>query len=188
MTATPRVFGEEARRKAAEADAVLADMNDEAVYGPELHRLGFGDAVEADLLTDYKVVVLAVDEQYVAENFQHAMATSGEIALGDAAKLLGCWNGLAKHFVDPAEREADPAPMRRAVAFAKDIKRLQAGHPRPSRCWSTAPSTATRRGRPPAGEDRGSRPCTSTARWASRSATSTSPGSRPTPRTTPAGC
>ena len=122
MTATPRVFGEEVRRKASEAEAVLADMNDETVYGPELHRLGFGDAVDADLLTDYKVVVLAVDEQYVAENFQQAMATSGEIALGDAAKLLGCWNGLAKHFVDPAEREADPAPMRRAVAFAKDIK------------------------------------------------------------------
>jgi predicted helicase len=122
MTATPRVFGEEARRKASEADAVLADMNDEATYGPELHRLGFGDAVEADLLTDYKVLVLAVDEQYVAENFQQAMATSGEIALGDAAKLLGCWNGLAKHFVDTAERETDPLPMRRAVAFAKDIK------------------------------------------------------------------
>ena len=122
MTATPRVFGEEVRRKAGEADAVLADMNDEATYGPELHRLGFGDAVEADLLTDYKVLVLAVDEKYVAENFQHAMATSGEIALGDAAKLFGCWNGLAKHFLDPGEQDSDPAPMRRAVAFAKDIK------------------------------------------------------------------
>jgi predicted helicase len=122
MTATPRVFGEEVRRRAADADAVLADMNDEAVFGPELHRLGFGEAVEADLLTDYKVVVLAVDEKYVAENFQQAMATSGEIALGDAAKLLGCWNGLAKHFVDPVEREVDPQPMLRAVAFAKDIR------------------------------------------------------------------
>jgi hypothetical protein len=73
-------------------------------------------------LSDLHVVYKSVDEQYVAENFQHAMATSGEIALGDAAKLLGCWNGLAKHFVDPAEREADPTPMRRAVAFAKDIR------------------------------------------------------------------
>jgi len=124
MTATPRVFGEEVKRKAAEADAVLADMNDDAVYGPELHHLGFGDAVEADLLTDYKVVVLAVDEKYVAENFQTAMAASGEIALGDAAKLLGCWSGLGKRFADPvdlSERHADRSPMRRAVAFAKDI-------------------------------------------------------------------
>ncbi len=132
MTATPRVFGEEVRRRASEADAVLADMGDEATYGPELHRLGFGDAVEADLLTDYKVLVLAVDEQYVADNFQAAMATSGELALGDAAKLIGCWNGLAKNFgprqvhdTDEAlERvaPADDVPMRRAVAFAKDIR------------------------------------------------------------------
>ncbi|MCM3516245.1 type ISP restriction/modification enzyme [Nocardioides sp. P86] len=127
MTATPRVFGEEAKRKAVDADAVLADMNDETIYGPELHRLGFGDAVEADLLTDYKVLVLAVDQSYVAENFQQAMASTGEIALDDAAKLIGSWNGLAKNFGSTAAGSddtagVDRAPMKRAVAFAKDIR------------------------------------------------------------------
>ncbi|MDH2415806.1 type ISP restriction/modification enzyme [Nocardioides sp. CER19] len=124
MTATPRVFGEEVKRKATEAEAILADMADETVYGPEFHRLGFGDAVEADLLTDYKVLVLAVDEEYVAENFQNAMATGGEIALGDAAKLIGCWNGLAKHY-GTADQDAEGGnlkSMKTAVAFAKDIK------------------------------------------------------------------
>jgi predicted helicase len=124
MTATPRVFGDEVKRKAADAEAILADMADEAAFGPEFHRLGFGDAVEADLLTDYKVLVLAVDEEYVAENFQNAMATGGEIALGDAAKLIGCWNGLAKHY-GSAQHESEGGtlkPMKTAVAFAKDIK------------------------------------------------------------------
>lgn len=121
MTATPRVFGDAVRKKATDAEAVLADMGDETIFGPELHRLGFGDAVEADLLTDYKVLVLSVDESYVAEHFQSAMAQSGEIALGDAAKLIGCWNGLRKHF-GPGDLAGDDAPMRRAVAFAKDIK------------------------------------------------------------------
>ncbi|MGF9753763.1 type ISP restriction/modification enzyme [Microvirga sp. 0TCS3.31] len=122
MTATPRVFGDDVRRKATDAEAVLADMGNTAIYGPELHRLGFGDAVEADLLTDYKVLVLSVDETYVAENFQSAMAQSGEIALGDAAKLIGCWNGLRKNFGAGDLEGDDGQPMRRGVAFAKDIK------------------------------------------------------------------
>ncbi|GGO94055.1 helicase [Nocardioides phosphati] len=122
MTATPRVFGDEVKRRATDAEAILADMGDEETYGPELHRLGFGDAVEAGLLTDYKVLVLAVEEQYVAENFQQAMANSGEIALGDAAKLLGCWNGLAKNYGSADLASDNRIPMRRAVAFAKDIR------------------------------------------------------------------
>ncbi|CCG02456.1 DEAD/DEAH box helicase [Blastococcus saxobsidens] len=130
MTATPRVFGEEVKRKATDADAVLADMGNADVFGPELHRLGFGQAVEADLLTDYKVLVLAVDEKYVAENFQQAMANSGEIQLDQAAKLIGCWNGLAKNFgpgaSDDDARAVDKAPMRTAVAFAQHIKASKA--------------------------------------------------------------
>lgn len=121
MTATPRVFSEDVKRKAADAEALAVSMDNAAWYGPEFHRLGFGDAVEADLLTDYKVLVLAIDEEYVAENFQSAMATSGEIALGDAAKLIGCWNGLAKNYGSAAEQPVSK-PMKTAVAFAKDIK------------------------------------------------------------------
>jgi predicted helicase len=126
MTATPRVFGDEVRRKATDAEALLADMGDESVYGPELHRLGFGDAVEADLLTDYKVLVLAVDEAYVAEHFQTAMADAGEIKLDDAAKLIGCWNGLRKNFGPDDLEGDDDRPMRRAVAFARDIRSSKA--------------------------------------------------------------
>lgn len=129
MTATPRVFGDAVTKKALDAGAVLADMNDESKFGTELHRLGFGDAVEAGLLTDYKVLVLAVETDYISENFQAAMAASGEIPLDDAAKLIGCWNGLAKHFgssnLATPGGDSQPvrqAPMKTAVAFAKDIR------------------------------------------------------------------
>ena len=49
-------------------------MDDETLFGPELHRLGFGEAVAAGLLTDYKVLVLAVDEKYVCKVFQSQLA------------------------------------------------------------------------------------------------------------------
>ena len=123
MTATPRLFDDTVKKAAAEADAVLCSMDDEALFGPEFHRLGFGEAVAADLLTDYKVLVLAVDETVVAQTFQQQLADdNGELQLDDAAKIVGCWNGLAKRGAMEHSFAADPAPMRRAVAFARDIK------------------------------------------------------------------
>lgn len=122
MTATPRIFSDGTRKKAGEIGAKLADMDDESVYGPEFHRLGFGQAVSMGRLTDYKVLVLAVDEGFVAREFQSLMSQDGyELAMEDTAKIVGTWNGLSKRSVIPGEYEDDPLPMQRAVMFAKDI-------------------------------------------------------------------
>ena len=56
MTATPRLYSDDIKSKAAQADAVLCSMDDMAMYGDEIYRIGFGEAVEKDLLTDYKVL------------------------------------------------------------------------------------------------------------------------------------
>lgn len=122
MTATPRIFSDGTRKKAGEIGAKLADMDDEAVYGPEFHRLGFGQAVSMGRLTDYKVLVLAVDESFVAREFQSLMSQDGyELAMEDTAKIVGTWNGLSKRSVQENEYADDPSPMQRAVMFAKDI-------------------------------------------------------------------
>ncbi|GAA5157185.1 DEAD/DEAH box helicase [Ornithinimicrobium tianjinense] len=123
MTATPRLYDDSSKAKAGQASAVLASMDDESIYGPELHRLSFGEAVSKDLLTDYKVLVLAVDEASVSRTFQLQLADDGnELRLDDAAKIVGCWNGLAKRGSAEHSFASDPAPMQRAVAFAGTIK------------------------------------------------------------------
>ncbi|HVT64259.1 MAG TPA: type ISP restriction/modification enzyme [Mycobacteriales bacterium] len=122
MTATPRIYDDSSKAKAGEANATLASMDDEAKFGPEFHRLGFGDAVAQNLLTDYKVLVLAVDETAVAKTFQSQLSEDGELKLDDAAKIVGCWNGLAKRGHAEHSFTVDPAPMQRAVAFAGTIK------------------------------------------------------------------
>jgi len=43
--------------KAAEAAAIICSMDDPDIYGEEIYRLGFGEAVERRLLTDYKVLM-----------------------------------------------------------------------------------------------------------------------------------
>ncbi|MFJ4046680.1 DEAD/DEAH box helicase [Microbacterium sp. NPDC089987] len=122
MTATPKIYADSSRSKAEEAGAVLTDMNNTEFYGEEFHRLGFGEAVNIGRLTDYKVLVLAVDESYVSKRFQRLLADEdNELTLDDAAKIVGCWNGLSKRALTQDEFKLDPEPMKRAVAFARNI-------------------------------------------------------------------
>ncbi|WP_072691531.1 DEAD/DEAH box helicase [Rhodococcus marinonascens] len=126
MTATPRLFDDGTKSKADEAGAEIASMDDETKFGPEFHRLGFGEAVEKNLLTDYKVLILTVDEKYIAKNLQSQLADeNNELNLDDAVKIVGCWNGLAKRAGQTSDGQGfgtDLAPMRRAVAFSQSIK------------------------------------------------------------------
>lgn len=123
MTGTPRIYDDSSKAKAHERQAEVASMDNEALYGPELYRLGFGEAVERNLLSDYRVLVLAVDQEYVSRAFQRQLADDNhELKLDDAAKIVGCLNGLAKRGVSEQTFTADPSPMRRAVAFSSSIK------------------------------------------------------------------
>lgn len=123
MTATPRLYKESAKAKAKEHDITLCSMDDESLYGGELHRLSFSEAVRRDLLSDYKVLVLVVDENSMAKTLQESLADDGELKLRDAVKLVGCWNGLAKRLMpqDDSQKPEDRLPMRRAVAFTRRI-------------------------------------------------------------------
>lgn len=124
MTATPRLFDDAVKGKAADHSAELASMDDEGIYGPEFHRLGFGEAVEKGLLTDYKVLVMTVDEDVAADAM--AAAPGQEVNLTTASAMIGAWNALAKRSGKLQGQkdgfEVNAAPMRRTVAFAKDIK------------------------------------------------------------------
>ena len=127
MTATPRLYTEGAKAKAARHDVDVFSMDDEATYGPEFHRLAFSRAVERDLLSDYKVVVLAMSEERVDAALQaHLASGDSEINITDAAKIVGCWKALR----DPENRRAGAGrPLSRAIAFTNTIaasKRLDA--------------------------------------------------------------
>ncbi|USL45719.1 DEAD/DEAH box helicase [Priestia megaterium] len=119
QTATPRVYGEDAKRKAEDMSVVIADMNDPAIYGDELYRIGFGDAIRKDILTDYKVMVLAVDEEVIARKFQQMLARESELEFDDVTKIIGCWNGLVKRKSHSDETLGEP--MKRAIAFTGTI-------------------------------------------------------------------
>lgn len=125
MTATPRLYTSEARKKAEENDAVLCSMDDVSMYGEEIYRIGFGEAVEKQLLTDYKVLILAVGDKDITPALRDVITNEdGTITTNDASKFVGCINALSKRILgdEGLIKAADPLPMRRAVAFCSTIK------------------------------------------------------------------
>ena len=125
MTATPRLYTEGAKSKAAHHKVDVFSMDDPGTYGPEFHRLPFSKAVEQDLLSDYEVVVLAVSEEHVDASLQaHLAQSSGLINLDDATKIVGCWQALQ----NPENKRTNGAgihPLRRAIAFTNTIASSQ---------------------------------------------------------------
>lgn len=124
MTATPKLYGDNAKTKADEMEAVLCSMDDEQLYGDEIYRIGFAEAVNKGLLCDYKVLILTVSEDEVPMTVQNMIANKDiQIDTTDAAKLIGCINALSKQILGDADiiKNSDPEPMRRAVAFCQTI-------------------------------------------------------------------
>ena len=124
MTATSRIYGEKAKSKAKDSDVVLASMDDEDAYGKMLFHRGFSWAVENNILTDFKVVILAVDEGIVSKRVQRSLAGGTMLKLDAATKIIGCYKALGKVGFKENLREGqigDFKPMKRALAFCQNI-------------------------------------------------------------------
>ena len=119
MTATPRIYTASAQAKAARHDVEVYSMDDENVFGPELHRLTFSKAIEDDLLSDYKVVVLTLSEENAeAALAAHLADVDADTDIAWATKMIGCWSVLQ----NPEHMEEGYQPMRRVIAFNNLIK------------------------------------------------------------------
>jgi predicted helicase len=123
MTATPRVYGVNAKAKAVSDSIVLYDMNDVAYFGETLHTLSFSEAVHGlNILCDYKVIVLTISEDHINAKLQGLLKDGdNNLRVDDAAKIIGCWRALSKQDTQD-DLSDDPDPMRRAVAFCQVIE------------------------------------------------------------------
>jgi predicted helicase len=128
MTATPRLFSDDSKSKAAQENVFLCSMDDVALYGDEIYRIGFGEAVEKGLLTDYKVLILTINESNIPPSLKSLIAKSEyELDTNLATRLVGCVNALSKQILgdNGTVSENDPESMKRAVAFCSNIKESQ---------------------------------------------------------------
>lgn len=135
MTATPRILDEDG--------AVVASMHDEAVYGPTVYRLGFGEAITAGILADYRIAVAAVADADARALIQSAAVLAAHDgpavpadALALAVALLRTSRELGlERIVSYHSRVARARQFARAVTAAQ---RVLPESERPADVWARA--------------------------------------------------
>ncbi|GAA9661340.1 DEAD/DEAH box helicase family protein [Helicobacter pylori] len=143
MTATPKVYSESSKAKAKESDNVIYSMDDEEIFGEEIYTLNFERAIALDLLTDYKVIILAVRKdnlsgvtnsvnQKISQLKAEGTKLDKKLINNEfVCKIVGTHKGLAKQdliVLDNENKEDhnlqnkyDTAPSQRAINFCKSI-------------------------------------------------------------------
>jgi predicted helicase len=125
MTATPKIYGSDAKKQNEDGDIVLYSMDDEEVYGKTFHSINFTEAVRLGSLVDYKVIVLTVSESLIGDKNnpeELILGAEGGLSVSNAAKVIGCWRALSKRDLQGEVSLGDDLqPMRRAVGFAQVI-------------------------------------------------------------------
>ena len=117
MTATPRTYTSSVKAKASERGVEITSMDDETVFGRELHKLSFGQAIELELLTDYRVVIVGVTDPQVQELIDQRELVSVAGTIATDARTLAAHIGLAK-----ATKDYD---LKRTISFHGRIKTAQ---------------------------------------------------------------
>ncbi len=143
MTATPKVYSESSKAKAKEKDNVIYSMYDAQTFGEEIYTLNFERAIALDLLTDYKVIILAVRSENLSGvtnsvnkkiSQLEAKGTKLDKKLINnefVCKIVGTHKGLAKQDVialddenkedNDLKNKADTFVSQRAISFCKSI-------------------------------------------------------------------
>lgn len=120
QTATPKIYSDDAKSKGFEKSVVISSMDDESVFGTEIYRLGFGEAVGRGYLTDYKVMVLTVEEEAMTKNLQQTLADSENgLNIDDVGRIVGVWNGMIKR--EGPTGKVSGLPIKRAISFIDTI-------------------------------------------------------------------
>ncbi len=125
QTATPKIYGESAKKNAKDKSILLSSMDDVNKFGEVFYRMGFGQAVSHGILTDYKVMVLAVDEAAIQKDMQKSLSDpENGLNIDDVGRIVGIWNGMMRRngYKNPIKNSPyDGAPLERAIAFTRTI-------------------------------------------------------------------
>lgn len=86
MTATPRIVSKATKSKLGEQDLkYLCDMSDQEIFGHELFRMSFKEAIDQNILIDYQIVAVGVSDRELEQAIKQRKYVDNNVTIDEVA-------------------------------------------------------------------------------------------------------
>ena len=116
-TATPRTYSSTVHKAAEERGVEVVGMDNATLFGEVLYALPFGKAIEAKLLTDYRVVIIGVDDPTIAQWIANRELVTTSTGIETDSESLAAQIGLLKAIKD--------YDLKRIISFHSRVNRAE---------------------------------------------------------------
>ena len=122
MTATPRVLSDRLKNEAKEEVKYICDMGNPNIYGPEFYRMSFKEAIDREILVDYKITAIGISNK----DLELAIKERQYISVGETIDEVANNYALAKFMQDHNASHAITfhSSVAKAQAFYKRHQKL----------------------------------------------------------------
>ncbi len=117
-TATPRTYSSNVKKAAEDRGVEVVGMDNAALFGEVLYALSFGKAIAKKLLTDYRVVIIGVDDPTIAQWIANRELVITGTGIETDSESLAAQIGLLKAIKD--------YDLKRIISFHSRVKRAEA--------------------------------------------------------------
>lgn len=125
-TATPRTYSSKVKKAAEDRGVEVVGMDNAAQFGEVLYALPFGKAIENKLLTDYRVVIIGVDNPTIAQWIATRELVTTDTGIETDSESLAAQIGLLKAIKDYDLKRiiSFHSRVNRAEAFTNEIRKI----------------------------------------------------------------
>jgi len=117
-TATPRTYTSSVHKAAEDRGVEVIGMDNAARFGEVLYALPFGNAIERKLLTDYRVVIIGVNDPTIAQWIANRELVTTSTGIKTDSESLAAQIGLLKAIKD--------YDLKRIISFHSRVNRAEA--------------------------------------------------------------
>lgn len=114
-TATPRIVKESIKKKLNQDHNYTHDMGDSSIYGEEFYRMTFKEAINNNILVDYKILGIGVSDREISQYIKERRYIDKKLSLDEVA------NNYALNYVMKNYKANHALTFHSRVKYAEDF-------------------------------------------------------------------